>query len=195
MLVGLGNPTARYEKTRHNAGFWFVDRAAQEWRVILRNETRFQGALGRCDAKPGSPLFFFKPMIYMNRSGQAVSAVANYYKLAPAEILVIHDDLDLPPGSVRLKKGGGHGGHNGIRDTAGQLGTPDFYRLRLGIGHPGERSAVVNYVLDAPSKEEACLIDAAMIQALSELDAIVRGDYAPVMNRLHAAAAVTTKNT
>ena len=106
LLVGLGNPTARYEKTRHNAGFWFVDRAAQEWRVILRNETRFQGALGRCDAKPGSPLFFFKPMIYMNRSGQAVSAVANYYKLAPAEILVIHDDLDLPPGSVRLKKGG-----------------------------------------------------------------------------------------
>jgi PTH1 family peptidyl-tRNA hydrolase len=185
LIVGLGNPTARYEQTRHNAGFWFLDRMAHQLRVALRCEPRFQGVLGRCDGS--KPLFLLKPLTYMNRSGQSVAAVASYYKIGPSEILVAHDELDLMPGAVRMKKGGGHGGHNGLRDLIAHLGTADFYRLRFGIGHPGERSAVVNYVLAPPSLGDAALLDEAMTRALAEVAAIVHGEFAQVMNRLHAA--------
>ena len=185
LIVGLGNPTARYEKTRHNAGFWFVERVADSLRAPLREETRFSGLLGRYDGG-GKPLFLLKPSTYMNRSGQSVAAVANFYKIPPSAVLVVHDELDLPPGSVRLKQGGGHGGHNGLRDLIAQLGSPDFHRLRFGIGHPGERSAVVNYVLDPPTREDMALMDAAMQRALAELSVLLRGDFSAAMNRLNA---------
>lgn len=184
LIVGLGNPTARYEKTRHNAGFWFLDRVALQRRIALREECRFQGVLGRGGGS--QPLLLLKPLTYMNRSGQSVAGLVNYFKIAPAEVLVAHDELDLPPGSVRLKQGGGHGGHNGLRDMVAHLGTPDFYRLRFGIGHPGERSAVVNYVLDSPSAADAALMDEAMTRALGEIEALVRGEFSQVMNRLNS---------
>lgn len=184
LIVGLGNPTARYEKTRHNAGFWFVDRLALHLRIALREEPRFQGVLGRSDGSQS--LFLLKPQTYINRSGQSVASVANYFKIDPAEVLVAHDELDLPPGSVRLKKDGGHGGHNGLRDMVSHLGTPDFYRLRFGIGHPGDRSAVVCYVLAPPSAADIVLMEEAMARAQEEIEAIVRGEFSAVMNRLHA---------
>jgi len=134
----------------------------------------------------GAPVFFLKPATYMNRSGQSVQAVARYYKIAPNEILVVHDELDLMPGHVRLKKGGGHGGHNGLRDLIAVLGTSDFLRLRLGIGHPGDRSEVASYVLDEPSKVDRRLVDDAIDRALQESRAIMQGEVASVMGRLNA---------
>ncbi len=184
LIVGLGNPTSRYEKTRHNAGFWFLDGVSGRTQVSLREESRFQGAFGR-DDRGGGPLFLLKPSTYMNRSGASVGAVAAYFKIAPEEILVAHDELDLPPGVVRLKRGGGHGGHNGLRDLLAHLKSPDFLRLRLGIGHPGDRLAVANYVLDAPSKEDLGLIEESMADALRELDSLRVGDVAGVMSRLN----------
>lgn len=191
LVVGLGNPTGRYEKTRHNAGFWFLDRVADRLGVSLRAESRFMGALGRWEGV--SPVYLLKPSTYMNRSGQSVAAVANYYRIVPGELLIVHDDLDLPPGSVRLKKGGGHGGHNGLRDLIAQLGSGNFYRLRIGIGHPGERDQVVNYVLDAPSKVEMALMEEAMDRAELEWGAVMRGDFAGAMNRLHVASGAEVK--
>lgn len=185
LIVGLGNPTARYEKTRHNVGFWFLDRVAPQFRVVLRDEARFQGVLGRSDGS--KPLFLLKPSTFMNHSGQSVASVASYFKIAPAEILVAHDDLDLMPGVVRMKKGGGHGGHNGLRDLIMHLGTADFYRLRFGIGHPGERSEVVNYVLAPPAQGEAIFLGEAITRALAEVMPMVRGEMTQVMNRLNSA--------
>ena len=134
----------------------------------------------------GAPVFFLKPTTYMNRSGQSVQAVARYYKIEPNEILVVHDELDLMPGHVRLKKGGGHGGHNGLRDLIAVLGTSDFLRLRLGIGHPGDRSEVASYVLDEPSKVDTRLVGDAIDRALQESRAIMQGEVASVMGRLNA---------
>ena len=185
LVVGLGNPTAKYEKTRHNAGFWFLDRLAQNCQVNFRDEPKFLGAMARYEGL-GAPVFFLKPTTYMNRSGQSVQAVARYYKIEPNEILVVHDELDLMPGHVRLKKGGGHGGHNGLRDLIAVLGTSDFLRLRLGIGHPGDRSEVASYVLDEPSKVDTRLVDDAIDRALQESRAIMQGEVASVMGRLNA---------
>ena len=184
LIVGLGNPTPRYEKTRHNAGFWFVDGVARELRVSVRPELRFQGAFGRGDVPGG--VMLLKPSTYMNRSGSAVAAVLGYYKLRPDQLLVAHDELDLAPGVVRLKSGGGHGGHNGLKDIVAHLGTADFLRLRLGIGHPGDRDRVADYVLDAPNAADGDLIDKAIQRGLLELDDIVRGETARAMNRLNA---------
>lgn len=183
LIVGLGNPTPRYEKTRHNAGFWFVDGVARELRVSMRPELRFQGAFGRGDAPGG--VMLLKPSTYMNRSGSAVAAVLGYFKLRPDQLLVAHDELDLAPGVVRLKSGGGHGGHNGLKDIVAHLGTADFLRLRLGIGHPGDRDRVADYVLDAPNASDGDLIDKAIERGLLELDDIVRGETARAMNRLN----------
>lgn len=185
LIVGLGNPTTRYEGTRHNAGFWFVDAAARSLGVVLRPESRFMGVLGRRD-EGGSALWLLKPTTYMNRSGHSVLAVAAYFKIAPSEILVAHDELDLDVGAIRLKKGGGHGGHNGLRDIVAQLGSSDFYRLRFGIGHPGDRSRVVGYVLDNPGRADRTLIDGCVERSVQELRALRSGEFAAVMNRLHA---------
>jgi PTH1 family peptidyl-tRNA hydrolase len=184
LLVGLGNPTSRYEKTRHNAGFWFLDEVARSLGVVFREESRFQGAVARKDAGADA-LVLLKPSTYMNRSGSSVLAAAAYYKIGVDEILVAHDELDLTPGVVRLKKGGGHGGHNGLRDMVLHLKSPEFYRLRLGIGHPGDKSQVANYVLDAPSKMEAQDIGQAVDEAMRALPLILSGDYSRAMNELN----------
>lgn len=187
LIVGLGNPTSQYEKTRHNAGFWFLDGLARHYGVSLRAESRFQGEFARHELD-GRSVFLLKPATYMNRSGQSVAAVAAYYKVTAGEILVVHDELDLPPGVIRLKMGGGHGGHNGLRDIVAHMGTQNFPRLRLGIGHPGDRLQVSNYVLGAPGRDDGRSINEAIDRGLGEIDVLVRGGYAAVMNRLNSVA-------
>ncbi|CAL1240989.1 aminoacyl-tRNA hydrolase [Candidatus Methylocalor cossyra] len=185
MVVGLGNPTAQYEHTRHNAGFWFLDEVAAHHRVALHREQRFQGVVGKLEWA-GSTVLLLKPMTYMNRSGLSVGAVARYFHIQPAEILVAHDELDLAPGVVRLKRGGGHGGHNGLRDLMAHLGSPDFHRLRFGIGHPGDRAAVIAYVLGVPDPSERSLIEQAIAKAVVLLPELLVSPLEMVMNQLHA---------
>lgn len=185
LIVGLGNPGTEYAETRHNAGFRFLDALLSGTGVLLRHESRFSGDAGRVSIA-GRDIWLFKPTTFMNHSGEAVSAFARFYKIAPAEILVAHDELDLPPGSVRLKVGGGDGGHNGLSDVTEKLGVPDYARLRIGIGHPGSAAQVVTYVLKKASKAEQSLIDAAMDRARGHVNDIVQGEFQRVMNALHA---------
>ena len=183
LVVGLGNPGAEYEDNRHNLGFWFIDRLAQDLKVALAPQGKFFGHVGRL-----GDLWLLKPTTFMNRSGQAVVALARFYKIIPDEILVVHDELDLQPGVIRLKQGGGNGGHNGLKDIQAHLTTPDFWRLRLGIGHPGERNEVVNYVLKAPRREEQELIDKALDRCLSAWPKMAAGDYEAAQRVLHTKA-------
>ena len=178
LIVGLGNPGRDYEETRHNAGFWFCARLAQERGVALAHESRFHGIVGR-----DGPRWLLLPQTYMNRSGQAVGALARFHRIAPAEILVVHDELDIPPGQLRLKFGGGMGGHNGLKDIAAHLGTQDYWRLRIGIGHPGDRNEVVNYVLKPPRREEQADIDAAIERALDLWPLIEKGEWNAAIQR------------
>ena len=180
LIVGLGNPGSEYEDNRHNLGFWFVDRLARQLKVTLSPQGKFFGRVGRLD-----DLWLLQPTTFMNRSGQAVVALARFYKILPDEILVVHDELDLQPGSIRLKLGGGNGGHNGLKDIQAHLTVPDFWRLRLGIGHPGERNEVVNYVLKAPRKEEQELIDHALDRCLNAWPKLATGDYEAAQRLLH----------
>jgi PTH1 family peptidyl-tRNA hydrolase len=183
VVVGLGNPGPRYADTRHNAGAWFVDRLAARSGATWRRSQRFLGEVAQITGD--GELWLLKPETYMNRSGQSVAAMVHYYRHAPEQVLVAHDDLDLPPGTVRLKGGGGHGGHNGLRDILARLGTPEFPRLRFGIGHPGEASQVVGYVLDRPSREDRAAIDAAIDAALQVFARIAAGELQQAMNLLH----------
>lgn len=185
LIVGLGNPGQQYEKTRHNAGFWFVDAIARTHGISLKNESKFHGeaAKGFID---GQEVWLLKPMTFMNKSGQGIAALARFYKIDAENILIAHDELDLPPGTVRLKKGGGHGGHNGLRDTVAQLGSKEFQRLRLGIGHPGHSSQVSGYVLGKAPSDEQIEIERAVDKALDELSLILSGDLQKAMNRLHS---------
>ncbi|MES9994283.1 MAG: aminoacyl-tRNA hydrolase [Candidatus Thiodiazotropha sp.] len=185
LIVGLGNPGADYEATRHNAGFWFVDRLAQLQHQSFRNESRHLGFVCKL-AVNGKEIRLLKPTTFMNRSGQAVSSLANYFRIDPGEILVAHDELDLEPGQIRLKTGGGHAGHNGLRDIMSALGSRDFHRLRIGIDHPNDRNAVTNYVLGRPSKSDREAIDGAIDDAIESLDEIVKGELQKAMNRLHS---------
>lgn len=194
LLAGLGNPTAQYEKTRHNAGFWFLDEVASHYRLVFHQDQRFQGWVAKLELH-GDTVFLLKPTTYMNRSGQSVGALAKYFKIEPAEILVAHDELDLVPGVVRLKRGGGHGGHNGLRDLMAHLGSADFYRLRFGIGHPGDRAAVVSYVLDAPNRADGELVESAIARAKALLPDMLIGRLDAVMNRLHADSHREMKNS
>lgn len=178
LIVGLGNPGADYEETRHNAGFWFCARLAHAWGMPLAHESRFHGIVGR----KGS-IWVLLPQTFMNRSGQAVSALVRFYRIAPAEILVVHDELDIPPGQLRLKFGGGMGGHNGLKDITAHLGTQDYWRLRIGIGHPGDRGEVVNYVLKPPRREEQSAIDAAIERALGLVPLIEKGEWNAAVQR------------
>lgn len=180
LVVGLGNPGGEYEDNRHNLGFWFVDRLARDLKVSLSPQGKFFGHVGRL-----GDLWLLKPTTFMNRSGQAVVALARFYKIMPDEILVVHDELDLQPGTIRLKQGGGNGGHNGLKDIQAHLTTPDFWRLRLGIGHPGERNEVVNYVLKAPRREEQDLIDQAIDRCLLAWTKLGAGDYEAAQRLLH----------
>jgi PTH1 family peptidyl-tRNA hydrolase len=184
LVVGLGNPGSEHEATRHNAGFWFIDRLAEAFSIRLAPQPRFFGLAGRQDA-----CHFLKPATFMNRSGQAVGALARFYRIAPGEVLVVHDDLDLPPGGIRLKKGGGNGGHNGLKDIQVTLATPDFWRLRLGIGHPrlqGLAQQVADFVLHRPCVEEQAAIDAAIARCLAAWLDLAAGDYEKAQRILHA---------
>lgn len=186
LVVGLGNPGREYEDTRHNAGFWWVERIAAQLGAGFKVEAKFHGRAARA-ALNHRDVWLLQPQTYMNASGRSVSALAGFFKIEPEEILVAHDELDLPPGAARLKQGGGHAGHNGLRDIAASLKTPGFWRLRLGIGHPGDRAQVSDFVLDAPRREEYELIDEALDRSLAVLPHLVVGDFAAAMQILHAA--------
>lgn len=185
LIVGLGNPGKEYEATRHNAGFWWVDKLAHLHNASFKADGKFHGLVAKVSLH-GHEVHLLKPQTFMNDSGRAVGAMAHFYKLEPAQILVVHDELDLPPGAARLKLGGGHGGHNGLKDTAAHLNTKDFWRLRIGIGHPGERAEVVNYVLNAPRKEEQGLIEEAMQRAQEVAPLIIEGRSEAAMLKLHS---------
>lgn len=185
LIAGLGNPGSKYEGTRHNVGFWFVDHLARSKGCPLHHDNKFHGELGKTSID-GHDIWLIKPMTFMNRSGQAVSALANYYKIPVENILVIHDELDLPAGTLRLKKGGGHGGHNGLRDMIAHFSSNEFMRLRIGIGHPGASNEVSNYVLGAPSSEDKGLLLNAIEDAVVVLPQIISGDYQKAMNHLHS---------
>ncbi len=185
LVAGLGNPGPQYEQTRHNAGFWFADalvrRAAGHWRP----ETKFHGEVAKIRLH-GREIWVIKPGNFMNRSGQAVAALARFYKIAPENILVAHDELDLPAGAVRLKRGGGPGGHNGLKDIIAQLGSREFLRLRLGIGHPGHASLVTSFVLGKAPVSERELLEAAIDDALGAMPDILEDELQRAMNRLHS---------
>ena len=185
LIVGLGNPGKEYEATRHNAGFWWVDELARLHNANFKTDGKFHGLIAKANMH-GNEVHLLKPQTFMNVSGRSVGAVAQFYKIEPAQILVVHDELDLPPGSAKLKLGGGHGGHNGLKDIIAHLGTKDFWRLRVGIGHPGDRAEVVNYVLNAPCKEEQVLIDEAMQHAQDVAALIIEGKLEAAMLKLHS---------
>ena len=185
LIVGLGNPGAKYESTRHNVGFWFVDRLAQSKGVKLCHETKFHGEVGKF-ALDGEPLWLVKPATFMNNSGQAVASLAQFYKIPPQHILVVHDELDIPPGALRVKEGGGHGGHNGLRDIIARLGSKEFVRLRVGIGHPGSSRDVTDYVLGKPTVDDRVSLDQAIDEALANLPQIAAGELQKAMNHLHS---------
>ena len=184
LVAGLGNPGKEYAETRHNAGFWWVDRLASGENATLRMDPGMHGFTARI---PGD-IWLIEPQTFMNASGRAVSALSRFYKIAPEHILVVHDELDLEPGAVRLKLGGGLGGHNGLKDIASHLGTRDFWRLRLGIGHPGEKKNVSDYVLKAPRKEEEELIQDAISKSLAAWPLIAKGQQQAAMLKLHTKA-------
>ncbi|HEX8979689.1 MAG TPA: aminoacyl-tRNA hydrolase [Parasulfuritortus sp.] len=190
LVVGLGNPGAEYTETRHNAGFWFCERLAQRLGVALARESRFHGLAGFAR---DAGVWLLLPQTFMNRSGQSVGALARFHKIAPAEILVVHDELDIPPGQLRLKFGGGLGGHNGLKDITAHLGSQDYWRLRIGIGHPGDRNEVVSYVLKPPRKEEWQEIDAAIERALDLWPRIAGADWNSAMQLANAKPKQETK--
>ena len=184
LIVGLGNPGAEYAATRHNAGFWWIDELAREGGASLRHESKFHGLVGKARLH-GRDVWLLEPQTFMNRSGLSVVALAQFYRVLPDEILVVHDELDIPAGQVKLKLGGGNGGHNGLKDIQAHLSTPSFWRLRLGIGHPGDRNEVVSFVLKPPRKEEQELIDGAMVRAQNLLQHMLAGDMETAMQQLH----------
>ena len=185
MMVGLGNPGSEYEQTRHNAGFWFIDELAWQYKATLKEEKKFFGSVARISIS-GSDLWLLKPSTFMNRSGQAVAALAQFYKIKPEEILVVHDELDIPCGRIKFKLGGGNGGHNGLKDIQARLGTPDFYRLRLGIDHPGDRNLVVGYALNKPSPEHRQQIDEAINKSLKAVPILLAGEWEEAVRFLHS---------
>jgi PTH1 family peptidyl-tRNA hydrolase len=184
LIVGLGNPGQQYEKTRHNAGFLFLDTLAQELGCTWSNQSRFQGLFAEGGIANGK-VMLLKPDTFMNRSGQSVSKATRYYKLLPEEILVVHDELDFNPGVVKLKKEGGHAGHNGLRDIIAHLGSKEFFRLRIGIGRPAAGRDVADFVLSSPSKQEWEMLVNAFDLSRSFIGQMVTGDMAAVMNKLN----------
>jgi peptidyl-tRNA hydrolase, PTH1 family len=183
LIVGLGNPGADYAETRHNAGFWFCERLARDLGVGFAKESRYHGWVANARE---AGVWLLMPATFMNHSGQAVQALAHFYRIAPAEMLVVHDELDLPPGRGQLRFGGGLGGHNGLKDITAHLGTQDYWRLRVGIGHPGDRNEVVNYVLKPPRKEEGEAIDGLLDRALLTWPQLARADFDGAMQKINA---------
>ena len=185
LIAGLGNPGPEYAETRHNAGFWFLDALARKYHVDLRSDKRCGGDVGEL-IEGGSRCRLLKPTTFMNHSGRSLAALANYYNIPADQIVVVYDEIDLPPGSVKFKFQGGHGGHNGMRDIIQHLGTPDFHRVRIGVGHPGHKDQVVPYVLGRPSRSDRELINQSIDRMLDEVPALLRGEYEPLMHRLHS---------
>jgi PTH1 family peptidyl-tRNA hydrolase len=185
LFVGLGNPGPEYEATRHNAGFWWVAALAEKLGARLVPERAYQGLVARLNRAEG-PLWLVQPMTFMNRSGASVAPLARFFKIEPQQVLVVHDELDLLPGQAKLKFGGSAAGHNGLKDIQGQLGTPDFWRLRLGIGHPGVKAEVVNYVLRKPSPDDREAIAKAIDRSLGASDQLIAGDMDKALATIHA---------
>ncbi|MBP6276613.1 MAG: aminoacyl-tRNA hydrolase [Limnohabitans sp.] len=184
LLVGLGNPGNEYEDTRHNAGFWWIDAVARELKVSLVPERNYHGLMARTTVN-GQTLWLLEPQTYMNLSGKSVSALARFFKIQPEEILVAHDELDIVPGEAKLKLGGSHAGHNGLRDIHAQLGTANYWRLRIGVGHPGDKAEVVSWVLKKPMLEHRKAIDDSIFRALTALPLLLAGDMEKAMVRIH----------
>ena len=192
LVIGLGNPGAEYAETRHNAGFWFCERLADELKTSFSKEARYHGWVANAR---DAGVWLLMPATFMNESGRAAVALAHYYRILPDEMLVVHDELDLPPGRAQLRFGGGLGGHNGLKSLTSHLGTQDYWRLRVGIGHPGDRNEVVNYVLKPPRKEERAEIDATLDRALLAWPALAKADFNAAMQRINAKPAVPRKET
>ena len=191
LFVGLGNPGPEYEQTRHNAGFWWVEALARGWNAQIRAESNYFGLVARVNNAPGAPVgsgpvWLLQPMTYMNLSGKSVAALARFFKIAPEEIMVAHDELDIEPGQMKFKQGGGNGGHNGLKDMQAQLGSANFWRLRLGIGHPGIKAEVANYVLRRPPIEERQLVEDCIAKSMDAVPQMLNGQLDKAMMKIHA---------
>ena len=185
LIVGLGNPGSQYAQTRHNAGFWLLDSIAGRFGAIMKPESKFYSEVGRATIN-SNQVYLGKPQKFMNESGQCVAPLMKFYKIEPEQCLVIHDELDLPPGQARVKQGGGHGGHNGLRDIVARIGSKDFWRIRVGIGHPGHKSAVSGYVLKRAPADDERLIEEVSDIVLGEVDRIIGGDLNAAMKVIHS---------
>ena len=184
LFVGLGNPGEQYLETRHNVGFWWIDFIGQNHKLSLKNSKKYFGEFSKHN--DDGEVFFLKPSTFMNDSGKSVQALAKFYKIEPEEILVIHDELDIQPGTAKLKLGGGHGGHNGLKSIQTSLGSNNFWRLRIGVGHPGDKSKVIGYVLNKPSKIEMQLIQESIINSYKVFSYIMLGQFEKAMLNLHS---------
>ena len=184
LFVGLGNPGEQYVETRHNVGFWWIDFIGQNHKLSLKNSKKYFGEFSKHNQD--GEVFFLKPSTFMNDSGKSVQALANFYKIEPEEIFVIHDELDIQPGTAKLKLGGGHGGHNGLKSIQASLGSNNFWRLRIGVGHPGDKSKVIGYVLNKPSKIEMQLIQESIINSYKVFSYIMLGQFEKAMLNLHS---------
>ena len=185
LIVGLGNPGQEYQDTRHNAGFWFLDELAWQYKTTFKNEKKFFGEVARISL-PNQDLWLLKPETFMNLSGKAVAALAQFYKIQVDEIVVVHDELDIDCGRIRFKQGGGNGGHNGLKDIQAKLGSANFYRLRLGIGHPGDKNLVTSFVLNKPTANERQLLDNAIVHARQAIHLILDGNKEETVRFLHS---------
>ena len=185
VIVGLGNPGPKYTETRHNAGFWFIEEVARKYSATFRPDKKFHGEVAKISLE-GKEIWLLKPDTFMNRSGLAVQSLLSFYRFTAEQLLVAHDEIDLPPGTAKLKTGGGHGGHNGLRDIISQLGTKDFHRLRIGVGHPGSKDQVVDYVLHNASRDDRILIDRDIDDAVSVMPELASGALEQAMQTLHS---------
>ncbi len=184
LFVGLGNPGFEYEGTRHNAGFWWTDALAAKQKLTLNSDRAYKGLVARGNSS-GQAFWLLEPQTFMNLSGQSVGALANFYKIKPEEIMVVHDELDIPPGQTKVKFGGGHAGHNGLRDIHAKLGSSDYWRLRIGIGHPGVREEVINWVLQKPMAEHREAIHASIARSLDAVPLLLAGDMEAATKLIH----------
>ena len=185
VIVGLGNPGSKYTETRHNAGFWFIEEVARKYSATFRPEKKFHGEVAKISLE-GKDIWLLKPDTFMNRSGLAVQSLLSFYRITAEQLLVAHDEIDLPPGTAKLKTSGGHGGHNGLRDIISQLGSKDFHRLRIGIGHPGSKDQVVDYVLHNPSQDDRISIERDIDDAVAVLPELASGAFERAMHTLHS---------
>ena len=192
LFVGLGNPGTEYEATRHNAGFWWTEALAREFKLSLALDKNYHARVARTTLA-GQTVWLLEPLTFMNLSGKSVAALARFFKIAPEEILVVHDELDIIPGHAKLKFGGSHAGHNGLRDIHAQLGTGDYWRLRIGVGHPGVKSEVINWVLKKPSQEHRAAIEDSIVRSLKAVPALLAGEMEKATMLIHTSAPARPK--